>query len=547
MTDNVIPFSTLDSREGAKADSESAAGASKTAADASRAKSMRKKLVEKPNILRENDRIKVAQNLGRILQRMESRGYGRSQLLRDLAKGKEGDSTKQLRTYVLAADATPEKNAKQIKVLTKSAKRYLEIAEGAANVMGEDTELIALQLFADTTYQVLDEASDETIASMEQLRKLLVGMVAASTRRNDLRRYLKILEEGKIGWDIDGSFGNHASLPLTIYFRDRAARHVSYVGYAPTVFLYRSRVGPAERIKGEAFQIDFTDDPQAVENFLFEDRPLPKKHRVGVGLSIYREVWFGLAPIESDWGWKPVFEKRLSFEIRGNDGNRRSIFVSSYDPTIVHVSALPEKYSHDRLLWLHQYSLLPRKADGESLKLSVSPHIDKSESIGSQDIKRYHLEDRWLISFDPFDVERLSVDTDIEASKGQFFYETVDLASCTKYLDVVSDPEDFDQFEIECSCVSLNDRLWFGEDEAEGWYREFAIEGKPLTHANSPRGSIARAIEQNLLREDSENRLDTALFEVVAERLSAAFECHEHLLRSRDTRIANLLDSWKSK
>lgn len=544
MTDNVVPLRTLANREAVKADSEKAAGARKTLSDAQRAKLLRQKIAEKPVIHGNNDRVRVATNLGSILARMETKGHKRSQLLRDLGRGKAEDSTKQLRTYVLADGATPESHAAHIRVLAKTAAKYVEIAEAAAVAMGEDTELVVLQLFEDTTYQVEDDTTDETIASMEQIRELLVAMAESAMRKNDLAGYLKILDGGKIGWDIDGSFGSYASLPVTTHFRDRAARHVSYLGCAPTVILYRSGVSPEEPVEGEAFQIDFAKDPDAIENFLFEGRPLPKKHCVNVRLSIHREIWFGLAPMQAGWSWKPVFEKRLSFRICGGDRRGGWIDLSSYDPTIVHSSEVGTD-PHNRLVWLHQYTLLPRKRDGASLEFSVSPHIDTSESIGSDDIKREHMEDRWLVALNPFDSGRLSVDDDIEA--GQFFYETVDLASCTKYLGVVADPEDGDQFELECSCIKLNDRLWFGDEETEGWYREFPVDGKPLSHAGPPRGSIARAIEQNLLRRDAENRLDTVLLETVAERVNEAFECQRKLERRRETHIAGLLDSWKSK
>jgi hypothetical protein len=41
-------------------------------------------------------------------------------------------------------------------------------------------------------------------------------------------------------------------------------------------------------------------------------------------------------------------------------------------------------------------------------------------------------------------------------------------------------------------------------------------------HVAAPKGSIARAIEQNLLRDDVEDRLDKVLFETVANRVRDA-------------------------
>jgi hypothetical protein len=48
-----------------------------------------------------SDRIRIAKNLGRILDEMEAAGHSSERLLRDLRMGKPGDSTKQLYNYVL--------------------------------------------------------------------------------------------------------------------------------------------------------------------------------------------------------------------------------------------------------------------------------------------------------------------------------------------------------------------------------------------------------------------------------------------------------------
>ena len=61
----------------------------------------------------------------------------------------------------------------------------------------------------------------------------------------------------------------------------------------------------------------------------------------------------------------------------------------------------------------------------------------------------------------------------------------------------------------------------------------------------SPKGSIARAIERNLLQGDVDDRLDKVLFGTVAERIEAASEYYRQVLQSREDRIARLLNSWK--
>ena len=61
-----------------------------------------------------------------------------------------------------------------------------------------------------------------------------------------------------------------------------------------------------------------------------------------------------------------------------------------------------------------------------------------------------------------------------------------------------------------------------------------------------PEGSIARAIELNLLQADSDDRLDTVLFETVAERVRKARDYYQSVLAQRDRQIASLLKSWEN-
>ena len=215
---------------------------------------------------------------------------------------------------------------------------------------------------------------------------------------------------------------------------------------------------------------------------LRENRPLPTKYRMPVSVSIYREVWFGIGPMEAGYSWAPLFEKRLAFHIRGYQAGERFLHVRSYDPSILFTSRMYDGDLPRRLLWLHQFTLLPMCAGGSSLSFSVSPHLDASESIGSEDVQRENLEDRWLIALNRFDSSSLPVDDDVDPTKGQFFYETVDLASCVKYLDQVADPDDWENYDDECGSVSLNDELWSEEDEKEFLVSGFIL-GRPARDA----------------------------------------------------------------
>jgi hypothetical protein len=109
----------------------------------------------------------------------------------------------------------------------------------------------------------------------------------------------------------------------------------------------------------------------------------------------------------------------------------------------------------------------------------------------------------------------------------------------------VADPGGWDEFEGECGNVSLNRVLWPSNEEREAWYQYFSWDDTPEMHVTSPKGSIARAIEQNLLRDGSDHRLDSLLFETVTKRVQAAGECYRRVLQDHSDRIVELLNSWK--
>jgi len=549
MANNVIPFRSHASRENL----EKAERERKVVSDRIRANKMRQRLEEKPIIHSESDRFHVAKNLGRILENMKSKDYRPAMLLRQLGMGQAEESTKRLYNYTLRADATLEKARDRVSRLTKKAAKYLRIAEAAAKVMNDDQELIVLRLFENTKYQVTEDISDEQVAYLEQMRDLLVTMANAAIRRNDLKSYLEILESKEIGWDIDGSFGNFRSVPPTVFLDDRLARHVSYLGYVPSVLLYRRFAELKSPIEGEAFQIDFDKNANTLKDFWHGEGDLPRKNQSHVRVEVASEVWFGIAPMESSWKVEPIFEKRYAFRIEGC-GNEKSIRVTTYDPNIVRQLILrpigPAITANDLVLrrnWLELFAFFPNEDDrGEIVVGPLSKRFD--DSVDGNSFRREHLEGRWLIALKHFDEENLDIDEDIEVGEGQFYYERVDLASCKKYLDQFCDPSKYHFYDI-CASVGLNDHLWPSDcvnDPREAWYLRDSSWGWPIMHTAAPEGSIARAIEQNLLEADTDQRLDTVLFRTVAERVQNARNYYESVLEQRNQQIANLLKSWES-
>jgi len=546
---NVIPFAD---RASSRDPLELAEKEKKQASDRVRADQIHQKILANPMMNRPTDRFQVAKNLGLIFDEMEKKGCRRASLLQKIGRAQKIDSTKILYNYTLSSDAEFEQSIDRVRKLTRKANKYLDLAKAAADEIKVERDLIVLQLFQNTTYEVTDEISEEQITYLQEINKLLTAIADAARKRFDLSAYKEVLSSNKIGWDIDGSFGHFQCLPYSVWLEDRTPRHVGYLGYVPSVFLYSQWVGPQpyDAISGQAFQIDFENSPQALTDYFERKRPLPKKHCMTVRVHIASEIWFGLAPLQSTWQWEPVFEKRFRFEIDGNERSNRWVQVRTYDPSFLfeaHVSEPPQDDFPHRLGWLNYFLRFPKVADDQPFVASVSPHLDDQEtwSLSAGELTREMFEGRWLISLDGFDSKALDFDQDVTISKGQFFYERVSLDSCAKYLRPVHDEADWRNFEDYCRGVNVNTQLWPEYEQREAWFTNFSSEGWPLMHTVAPPGSIALAIEQNLLGA-AESRLDTLLFKAVEKRIGGARAYYESRLSKRDQKIARLLSSWES-
>jgi hypothetical protein len=540
MTDNVIPF-TRASREGL----EKAEQERKEASDRLRAERVHRRVNDKPMIERDSDRFHIAKNLGSILVEMERRGHRRAAFVKDIGRGNRLDSTKFLYTYTLPADADLETVGARLGKLAKKAPRYVELAKAAAVKMKENPELIVLRLFQNTTYEVLEDISDEQFAYLQQMSKLLNAMGNAAIKRNDLTSYLEALDSRRIGWDIDGSFGHFRSIPgIGCSLEDRLARHVTYLGYVPTVYLYGIWVGPTPCIEGEAFQIDFEKNSDALKQYLSGKGPLTKKHRMRVKVDIYRELWFGVAPMQSTCRWEPVFEKRYLFEIHGGDGERW-VHIKTYDSSLLIELKAAKCSGLAAYGWLDYCAKLPASDGRLGLSASISPHVGRADDE-FEELEREHLDGRWIIGLDRFDDKALKLDEDIDVAAGQFYYERIGLDSCMKYLREVHDPDDWRHFEGVCGAIDLNRRLWPEDEQREAWYMDYSDDGRPLVPVVAPNGTIARAIEQNLLQAAPDNRLDTVLFETVAKRVQKGLDYYRTVIGRRHRKVERLMSEWES-
>jgi hypothetical protein len=524
----------------------------KQASDRVRAEHMHRKMLDNPMINRASDRFQIARNLALIFDEMEKQGCRRAALLQKSGKAQKIDSTKVLYNYTLPPDLEFEGATDRVRKLTKKASKYLDLAKAAATEMKVDREQIILQLFQNTTYEVLGEISDEQISYLQEISKLLIAIGKAAIKRHDLSSYHAMLRSNEIGWDIDGSFGHFQCLPCSTWIEDRSPRHVSYLGYVPTVLLYRQQVGPQpyDAIAGRAFQIDFETNPQALKDYFERNVPLPEKHSVMVRTEVHSEIWLGVAPLHPSYKWEPVFEKRYRFEINDDPySSKQSIRMRSYDPDILFQArngGFEQLDFAHRLIWLRYFSRFPAVGDGGNFRAFISPHFDDEESwsLSASDLTRESLEGRWLIALDKFDSNALNLDQDISVPEGQFFYERIGLDSCAKYLRPLYDENDWRDFEDLCRAVDLNPRLWPELEQHEAWFSRYPNEAWPLAHTVAPVGSIALAIEQNLLG-PSESRLDTVLFETIEERIARARAYYQSVTDRRDRELTRLLASWE--
>lgn len=114
---------------------------------ARRAETVRARADEGYEIRKTADREQIAENLYRLLDRLEKDGrIRRVDLCRDMLNSKTEDSTKRLDMYALNPEKEGSKRNSQIARLAKKLTKYVRLAEEAACRAGEDVESVLLDL-----------------------------------------------------------------------------------------------------------------------------------------------------------------------------------------------------------------------------------------------------------------------------------------------------------------------------------------------------------------------------------------------------------------
>jgi hypothetical protein len=140
----------------------------------------------------EQDR--VAENLWRILQDAEEKGFKKAAVLHAGGAGGEGDSTKRLSRFALDPDQDVATKKERASRLAKGVKKYLEIAEAAGALAKKDRDAYVVDLFNGTGFTAPTDGA-ETEDLYVELSDMIRFICSGVARKHNLQRLFKICDE----------------------------------------------------------------------------------------------------------------------------------------------------------------------------------------------------------------------------------------------------------------------------------------------------------------------------------------------------------------
>jgi cell fate (sporulation/competence/biofilm development) regulator YlbF (YheA/YmcA/DUF963 family) len=140
---------------------------------------------------REDQRF-VAEALWRILDRTQSKGISRADVMRGAGIGKEGDSTKHLGQYAINPDWPEERKNKAR--LTQMPRPYCKIAEAAARLSGDDLDEVLIELFSKASLSA-QSLEQNGAPEYEMLASKLRELAAAIAAKHKLQAYFKAVSQ----------------------------------------------------------------------------------------------------------------------------------------------------------------------------------------------------------------------------------------------------------------------------------------------------------------------------------------------------------------
>lgn len=145
------------------------------------------------------EQVRVAENMWRILEALERRGFSKATVLREGGAGNDGDSTKRLARFALNPELDPAKKAKKAADLTKGTSPYLRIAEAAGRLAERDEDAYVTNLFNGTRFAAAgDTALTEDF--FVELSELIRTVSAGVARKHDLQRVFQLADERRLAY-----------------------------------------------------------------------------------------------------------------------------------------------------------------------------------------------------------------------------------------------------------------------------------------------------------------------------------------------------------
>ena len=458
-------------------------------------------LSENPKMTHIEDRKAVAKNLWNILDRFERKGHGKKEaVLREANMGEEGNSTKQLHYYTLPpSDAASDAPKKRIDRLVKRTAKYRSLAELAAKKAGWDKQDVLIELFQGSSYVASEHGSipklpDYLFAIDETLQRMKDWLV----RKTDIEGYYQTLREEDV-CDEWGNFifGRHVSSQVDA--SDSSSNVPPTIRYGkaiPGIILHR--------ILGAELPVDFVPEPK-FENRSDDEMPagmdaeppsnLPVEH---LKFRRYFEIRLGLAPVGASGKIGLVFDQRRVDELWNEKQCRAYLAIFSWPQSNSKHSSWEIYDVYDRPpppvgVFATNYDYVDEvgggwlrfKADVDELIPPYELSVDANNPDVSQEeyVSRAQ-QDRWV--------------------------EEVDPVTCKKYLS----------------------------QKVGATYGSTAIE--------SPMGTLASRIEENLYSADEGDRFDTLLKKEVEHRCSLLKDCLQQRRRLIDENKRKAYSRWDS-
>jgi hypothetical protein len=461
---------------------------------------IREAVVRKP-MLNPASQMTVAKNLWGILKACrEQNGIRTARILAAAGKARGTDSTKRLPHFALDPALASVEQERRAAALRKKAGKYLEIAEAAARLIGQNADHFLLDLFRDTEYA--DGSGEivppEFLADAIRMRDLLHRICAWIGTQVDLPRYWEVVNSGRVGWRPDGEPFEAAPFHLPNDLPARGFIYHSHCGWVPGI-----QIGRRYMIEEVDFSLYGTADDspggETVDRIEhWSGAMIPGTRLSGLTLFIEETLHLGLAP-DRQRRWGPVFEKRLSARIN----------VPSLERD--------DRHGEERR-WDIKDTIYQR------------PIVTRKDEAGD----RY---DVGCLEFNHGLIKKVEKYFCREADTfGCFLYEPVDISSV--FRNIMHSGYDH-RFEI---WSHMNDTGEFYIDNNVYYDEPYHFRQKKLPLSFSPPGSIAEAIEISCLYGETEDRFHKRLLDTVARQISGIITVYDEAARTRDRAFARLLD-----